>query len=1142
MTHRSNQAVASQEQAPQTPDEPPTARRFLIGWVTAVAALGVSTTLVGLGLWFARLPLADFMIGAALAERGAEADFDVTSLDFGGLTLADVRFGAETSPDASIPELEARWRWNGLMPVLDSVRLTEPMLRLQVAPGGEVSAGALSRMTGGPPGRRRASIPAINLEIVNGSLRLDAPFGALQGSMRADGRLGEDFSAVARIAETSLANGGYALDRGQAELVITSQDDGAISLRLSAALTGLQWNGAEASDGRLLVMARTPLNLERLDLQVAGRLGAMRSKEIEAAIVEAAFGVEALMRDDGLELAAWEAQGRASAANASASGLLMQRPRFSANAEGAGDEGRARWTLGGDRFEGLGVISQQPAASGRLTLAPGGTLSGDALVSLARSALSAEAQAGLRRALPELNGTPIGPTFAQAREALDRAADSFTLSAPILMGVTDGNLRITLDAPAEARAATGAILRFAALRQDTPAMVVQWPGPAAQGSVALSLAGGGAPSVSLLLDTVTSSEEAPFEADGTLTLADWRTENASIAAQELGITISARPGAGRLDLRGPAQINGPVGDGAVRNFIPTLDLAISWGNGWRVTPNRGCLPVQLGGLDVAGLSFSNGAFSLCPLDGALLAGDARSNLSGGFSIQQLGLNGRMAGPGEQPARISAANVVGRFSGRSGDVSLDLVAERPSLGIEMAEDRALNVALQRLTANARIAESWRIEGAFESGELTDPTLPGSVSTIEGNWTAAPEDGKPVIRVVAGEAVLTANRPATDAERPLFNPLRLVNVDAVLREGFIDATGAIVLDDEEALQQLAIFTARHATDTGIGMARITAERLTFSPSLQPYDITERTRGLVDNVTGSADIVGDINWTRDAITSTGRVRLRDVSLATSTIPTVQNVNGVVYFDDLFALTTPVGQRLSVGLLDPGVAVTNGNIRFQLLSEQRVNIEQAHFEFASGVLEMLPTTITLGADETRFELRLRDVDASALLSTLNVPDLQATGRLEGAFPLRLTRRSAFVEGGVVRAQGEGGLISYTGPAGQEATGVSRIAFDALRSFRYDALALTLDGDLNGDVISSIEFSGRNAGQPVDLGPIAPVPGLGRVTVRGVPFEFNVSVTAPFRRLAQTAATITDPGSLIEQGRNSETDEQVDPDTQSQE
>ncbi len=252
---------------------------------------------------------------------------------------------------------------------------------------------------------------------------------------------------------------------------------------------------------------------------------------------------------------------------------------------------------------------------------------------------------------------------------------------------------------------------------------------------------------------------------------------------------------------------------------------------------------------------------------------------------------------------------------------------------------------------------------------------------------------------------------------------------------------------------------------------------------------------------------------------------------------MRGEVYFDDLWLLTTPPGQQITVGELNPGIAVTNGRIQFQLLQEEHVAIERADFDFASGTLAMSPTTITLGADETRFELTLRDVDAADLLRTLNVPDLTATGQIEGNFPLVLTRQSAFVEHGTLRATGDGGVISYTGQAGDSATGISRIAFDALRSFRYDALSLTVDGDLNGDVVSSIDFRGHNSGNPIDLTPIASIPGIGRVTVSGVPFDFNVRVTAPFRRLAQTAATITDPGTLINQGRGEEPQEPVDPD-----
>jgi hypothetical protein len=296
----------------------------------------------------------------------------------------------------------------------------------------------------------------------------------------------------------------------------------------------------------------------------------------------------------------------------------------------------------------------------------------------------------------------------------------------------------------------------------------------------------------------------------------------------------------------------------------------------------------------------------------------------------------------------------------------------------------------------------------------------------------------------------------------------------------------------------------------------------------------RGLVENARGPASVIADIDWARDHLAAYGSMRLDGLSLATSTIPVVEDVRGEILFDDFFLLTTPPGQFVTVGLVNPGVAVANGRVRFQLLTDQRVAIEQAEFDVASGTLAMTPATIKLGADETRFGLALRDVDAADLIADLNIPGLAVTGRVEGEFPLLLTRRSAFISNGVVRAR-EGGTIAYTGEAGDGATGAARVAFDALRNFRYDELALTLNGDLSGEVVSSIAFSGENSGQPVDLGPITSIPGIGRVTARGVPFDFNVTVTAPFRRLSRTVTSLTDPIAILENPTEDEAPPPVD-------
>jgi hypothetical protein len=1010
------------------------------------------------------------------------------------------------------------------------MRLVEPRVRLRVDQIGRVSAGSLDQFGRGAPGRRRLALPAMDLEIIDGVLMVEAPFGALNGVFEGSGRLGRDFTGSARIAQSSRRAGDYALDRGGAQLIVVSRDD-AIAARLTADLQGLRWEGAQLRDAHVRLTARTPLDLARYAAEAAWRAEAVDAPTFDAVRLNGGVSFEAIARDNSIEPSMWEARARLNAATLTLASNTLQRARFDLRAEARDTRGRGAWTVAGDRFDGLAMISDQPNAAGTFTFDLNGEerLNGAARVTLAQTRLDAAAQERLRDAFPELESAPVGPTFARAESALDRAADRFTLTLPLTIAADETTLHLRVASAAEARAASGAVLRLTPLREDTPALRAQFPGANVHGAVSLEMAGGGAPRATLLLDTLDWSPDAPFEADGTLSLADWRAEGASIAADELDIGIAVSPeGVGRIDLRGPARVTGPLGDGEVRDMVTALDVAVMWKPGWSVVPN-GCLPVRLGGLDAAGLSFANGAFSLCPLVGALIAADANSNLSGGFTIRGLGLNGHMAGPEAQPARLSAANVIGRFTGRTGDVTLALVADSPGISIDMAEERTLAIALQRATGDAHIGDgAWRIDGAFERGTLTDPTLPGSVSTLAGRWSAAPENDKPVIRVTAAEALLTAVAPTSDKERPMFNPLRMAQTDAIFRDGRIDATGLILL--AESQQQVANFIAHHNVDEGIGAARIVAPSLTFNETLQPYHITERARGMVENVRGAASATADVLWTREEMRASGTLRAEGVSMATATMPVIQDVRGDIYFDDLFNLTTPPGQVATVGLLNPGLAVTNGRVQFQLQPDQHVSIEHAEFVFAGGVLAMSPTRIRLGEDETRIELTLRDVDAASLIDNLGIPDLSATGFVEGSFPLRLTRQTAYIENGVLRAQGEGGMISYTGNAGGDAAGPARIAFDALKRFRYEALSLTLDGDLNGEVVSSIEFSGRNAGEAVDLGEIAPVPGLGRVTVRGVPFDFNVRITAPFRSLAQTAASITDPGAIINRANGANT------------
>ncbi|MDX2276045.1 MAG: YdbH domain-containing protein [Hyphomonadaceae bacterium] len=1087
------------------------------------------------GLWFLRIPIAESLVKAELADRGVASDFRIVRLDFTGADIAAIRLGPETSPDVTIGAASLNLGWNWFTPELSGVRLVEPLMRVRLDPVGHVSLGSVDgALRGGAPSTRRPSLPGIRLDVEDGQALIDGPFGVITASFNAAGVLGRDFSALAEIAPVSCAKAGYALDNAAAALRIETENGGLLA-RLLAQADGMAWEGTEFNGLALDLEGRAPLDLGQASLRGVWRVaGARMPQQLAADALTGSITLESTMQDDALIPARWQGDARFEAGRLAAARDELLGVRGNANVVTENGEGRGEWALAAARVDGFGLVAPDASASGQLSFDLDAVVRAElhGVAALRGAALSANAQQTLRGIVPNLPGSPVGPAFEQAESTLDAAVDRFDLNLPISFEVAEHTARLLVPGSIDLRATTGTRVNIAPIRDGEPALVLQFPGPSLGGGVALDMSGGGAPRLTLLLDTMDWSTGQPFETEGTLTVHDWRAGSSSISTDELIVRFSMKPeGGGQLDLVGPARITGPVGDGQVRDLIPQLDVAIAWGEGWRITPN-GCLPVGLGQLDVAGLSFAGGAFSLCAsAGGPLIASNSSGAMSGGFSIARLELNGALSGPNPPPARLRAANVVGRFAGVTEDMQVLVTATSPALAVDLAEERTMLVQGEELTANAVVGGgTWRVDGAFHAGTFEEPSMPGSVSAIAGRWSAAPENDTVVLRVEAGEAFMQARAAPDDAEdtRPLFNPVRLTQVEALMRDGRVTANGHVVLD--AGARALAGFNAVHNLESGEGEAHVIADDLVFSENLQPYEISELARGLIENVRGAVDASGDARWSRETFSLTGTVRPNGVSLAMSTIPVIENVRGEVFFDDLVNLTTPPGQVLEIGALNPGVEVRNGRVAFQLLPEQNVAIESATFEFAGGELALAPTTIALGAEETRFNLTLSDVDVASLITQLNMPDIQATGRVEGTFPIRLTPRTAFIEGGQLRAAPGGGTIAYVGNAGEGVTGAARVAFDALRSFRYDDLTLDLNGDLNGEVVSQINFSGQNTGQPVDLTPIAGTP-IGAVNARGVPFAFRVSVSAPFRQLARTAAGIVNPGDILNDAQNGDSE-----------
>jgi Dicarboxylate transport len=407
------------------------------------------------------------------------------------------------------------------------------------------------------------------------------------------------------------------------------------------------------------------------------------------------------------------------------------------------------------------------------------------------------------------------------------------------------------------------------------------------------------------------------------------------------------------------------------------------------------------------------------------------------------------------------------------------------GLEMSDVRiAGEGATARAAAELRLNLSGTPDGIEQGrllvteGQVQVPALALRLDGVQSELTLAGAGLAPDASIPISVARITH-----DGEPPWFRPLTL---SASLRQD----PAAIELQGQLGTQGGGLdlaFRGSHDTKGGRSRLVLDGRPIRFEPQgLQPADLVPALGGVLEQVSGQAELDGELLWEGDDLRTDLVLLLDDLELTAGPARLVQ-VNGLVRFDRLRPPATPAGQQLSAARLDVGLPLTQGFMTFQLEPEGPLAVQQLRFRFAGGLLRAEPFSVYSDGSGMSVVLSAEGLDLARLLEEMRLPGLTGEGRISGRLPVVIEGSEALIEGGELVSDRPGWLRYRPDqpPAALQsgAQGVD-LLLQALENFRYEELRVTLDGRTDAKMDIQLHIEGAN-------------PGL----YDGYPVEFNLNL-----------------------------------------
>jgi hypothetical protein len=342
------------------------------------------------------------------------------------------------------------------------------------------------------------------------------------------------------------------------------------------------------------------------------------------------------------------------------------------------------------------------------------------------------------------------------------------------------------------------------------------------------------------------------------------------------------------------------------------------------------------------------------------------------------------------------------------------------------------------------------------------------------------GRPPDRIRAEVAVGAVKHRAA---APLFTPLA---VTGTLR-GDQALAFSVEARGPSGAARLRI-AGTHHVPAGRGEARIELDPLAFDPEgLQPGALAPPLAGLRD-VSGGLQADATLAWAPGEMNGAAHLRLDNLSFD-SDEAAVQGLDLDLRLDRLFPSGSPAGQRLTVRRIDPGVALDDIDVRFQVWpgAPTRLAIERAALSVSGGRLLLRDLLVDPAAERQDVPLEVEGLDLAELFRILDVEGLSGTGRLSGKIPIAMVGETVIIEAGRLEAEAPSRLRFHSEQAAQALAGAGESAdlmLRVLQNFHYDELSLAIDKPPETDVRLALVLLGKNPD-----------------VLEGHPFRFNINL-----------------------------------------